>query len=212
MAKKFFSVFAAFALLFTSCEMLTGEQTGKFHITSETTVVIPAAGMCNTSVYVIDEAVNGAKVTATADVDWIDDIAVNEEACTIKFCVKANTGEARTGKIVAAYANAKAEITIEQEAAAASKIELTSPATLDAPADGYCYTSYYVINEVVEGATVSATADVEWIEEVTVDEGTCGIRFCVKPNEGDARTGAVNISYDDETVTVTVNQEAALAE
>lgn len=117
MVKKLFSVIAAFALLFTSCEMLTGEQTGKFHITSETTIEAAADGSCYSIGFVIDEAVDGAKVTATASHDWIKDVAVDEQ--NVSFCVKANEGEARTGYVELVYAGAKAKVTINQEAASA---------------------------------------------------------------------------------------------
>lgn len=117
MVKKFLSAITAFALLFTSCEMLTGEQVGKFHITSDTTVEIAADGNCIVASYVIDEAVDGAKVTATASHDWIKDVAVDEQ--NVSFCVKANEGEARTGYVELVYAGAKAKVTINQEAASA---------------------------------------------------------------------------------------------
>lgn len=117
MVKKFLSAIAALALLFTSCEMLTGEQTGKFHITSETTIEAAADGSCFSIGFVIDEAVDGAKVTATASHDWIKDVVVDEQ--NVSFCVKANEGEARTGYVELVYAGAKAKVTINQEAASA---------------------------------------------------------------------------------------------
>ena len=59
MLKKFFSAIAAFAILFTACEMPTEEATGKITITSETTFNVGAAGNCLTADYVIEEAVKG---------------------------------------------------------------------------------------------------------------------------------------------------------
>ena len=115
MAKKFFSVFAAFALLFTACETAT-EGAGKFHITSNTTLQIDVPG-CFNATYVIDEVVEGAKIAATPNVEWIHINGIDEEACTIQFCVDENTGEARTGKIEVTYASAKEDITINQAAA-----------------------------------------------------------------------------------------------
>ena len=116
MAKKFFSVFAAFALLFTACETATEEAVGKFHITTPTTLELDVPG-CFNAYYVIDEAVEGAKVAATPNVEWIHINGIDEEACSIQFCVDENTGDARTGKIEVTYAGAKENITINQAAA-----------------------------------------------------------------------------------------------
>ena len=116
MAKKFFSVLAAFALLFTACETATEEAVGKFHITTETTIEVNVPG-CFNAYYVIDEAVEGAKVVATPNVEWIHINGIDEEACAIQFCVDENTGDARTGKIEVTYAGAKENITINQAAA-----------------------------------------------------------------------------------------------
>lgn len=212
MVKKFFSLFTAIALLFTSCEMLTGEQTGKFHITSETTITVPASGACTRASYVIDEAVDGAKVTAVASVDWIKDLSVDNENCTINFCIKENGGEARTGAINAAYAGATATITINQEAAAASRIELLSNDTVEVAAGGNCLVVSYAITEVIEGLIVEAESADEWVYDVAVDQVDSRVTFCVKPNEGEARTTTVTITYGDDSVVVTVNQEAAIAE
>ena len=116
MAKKFFSLVAAFALLFTACETATEEAVGKFHFTTETTIEVNAPGCFNAN-YVIDEAVEGAKVAATPNVEWIHINGIDEEACSIQFCVDENTGDARTGKIEVTYAGAKENITINQAAA-----------------------------------------------------------------------------------------------
>ena len=211
MVKKFFSAIAAFALLFTSCEMLTGEQVGKFHITSDTTVEIAADGNCIVASYVIDEAVDGAKVTATSTVDWAYDVMVNEEACTITFCVKKNEGEARTGSINVAYAGATATITINQEAAAAIKIRITSATTVDVAAEGNCLIVSYELEKLV-GITVEATPSADWIYNITVDMVNNSATYCVKPNEGVARTAELTLSYAGDTATVTINQLAASAE
>lgn len=113
MAKKFFSLFAAFALLFTACETATEEAVGKFHITTPTTIEVDVPG-CFNAYYEIDEAVEGAKVAATPNVEWIHINGIDEEACAIQFCVDENSGMWRTGKIEVTYAGAKETITINQ--------------------------------------------------------------------------------------------------
>ena len=113
MAKKLFSLFAAFALLFTACETATEEAVGKFHITTQTTIEVDVPG-CFNAYYEIDEAVEGAKVVATTNVEWIHINGVDEEACAIQFCVDENDGMWRTGKIEVTYAGAKETIIIIQ--------------------------------------------------------------------------------------------------
>ena len=196
---------AALAVLFTSCETLTGEQTGKFHIISNTTIEATAAGNCYDVKFVIDEAVDGAKVTATSSHDWIKDVTVGEDY--VSFCVKANEGEARTGKVELVYAGAKATVTINQAAAAASKIRITSPTTVEVAAEGNCLVVSYEI-EATEGATVEATPSVDWIYNLTIDQEYNSVTYCVKPNEGEARTGMLTLSYAGDEATVTVNQAA----
>lgn len=121
MLKKFFSAIAAFAILFTACEMPTEEATGKITITSETTFNVGAAGSCLTADYVIEEAVKGAQVTATPSAEWIH---LNEFSpitdTQIFFCFDSNTGAARTGTLEVKYAGSKATITINQAAAEVS--------------------------------------------------------------------------------------------
>lgn len=205
MVKKIFSAIAAFAVLFTACETLTGEQTGKFHITSKTTIEAAAGGNCYSIDFVIDEAVEGAKVTATASHDWIKDVAVGEQ--NVSFCVKANEGEARTGYVELVYAGAKAKVTINQEAAAASKIRITSATTVDVAAEGNCLIVSYELVEL-EGATVEATPSADWIYNISVDQANNSATYCVKVNEGEARTAELTLSYAGDEAVVTVNQAA----
>lgn len=210
MAKKFFSAIAAFALLFTSCEMLNGEETaptGKFHITSKTTEEVVAEGGCFTVDYVIDEAVKGAKVAATAAVDWVYNITVDEAACSLTFCVKKNEGEARTTTLDITYASAKQTITINQEAAAQSNIVLdTYTSNLDAASS--CIVVSYTINTVIEGAVIEFTPSAEWLYISNHDAENNEFSFCVEKNESEARTATIDVTYAGETAVITVNQAA----
>ena len=209
MAKKFFSVFAAFALLFTACE--TATESAKFHITSNTTLQIDAPG-CFNATYVIDEVVEGAKIAATPNVEWIHINGIDEEACTIQFCVDENTGEARTGKIEVTYAGTKEDITINQAASeGAGKFHITTPTTIEVDVPG-CFNAYYEIDEAVEGATVAATSNVEWIHINGIDEEACAIQFCVDENTGEARTGKIEVTYASAKEYITINQAAAVIE
>lgn len=209
MAKKFFSAIAAFALLFTSCEMLTGEEaaSGKFHLTSEATVTVPAGGGCLTANYAIDEAVEGAKVTVTPAADWVYQITVDEAANSLTFCVKKNEGEARTTTLEVAYASAKATITINQEAAAKSNIVLDTD-TYDLDAIGTCIVASYTINTVIEGAVVEFTPSADWLYVSKHEAENSEFSFCINKNEGEARTATIDVTYAGETAVITVNQAA----
>ena len=208
MAKKFFSAIAAFALLFTSCEMLTGEEaaSGKFHLTSEATVTVPAGGECLTATYAIDEAVEGATMAATPSADWVYNITIDQEACSLTFCTKVNDGEARTATIELTYASAKATITINQEAAQ-SAITL-SQTLFEIDADGNCCNVTYTLNTIVDGATVTFEPSADWLYISGENADYSEFSFCVKPNEGEARTATINVKYGEHTAVLTVNQAA----
>ena len=217
MVKKFFSAIAAFALLFASCEALTGDEAaaGKIRITSEATINAGDQGNCYCVEYVIEEAVEGAQVTATPSAEWIH---LNENnpitETQIFFCIDDNTGEARTGTLEVKYAGCKATITINQAAGeapvATGKISITSEATINAGAQGNCYSVDYVIEEAVEGAQVTATPSAEWIhlnENNPITETQ--IFFCIDDNTGEARTGTLEVKYAGAEATITINQAAA---
>lgn len=118
MAKKLFSLVAAFALLFTACDTA---EVGEIHA-EEDTINLEANMQCTFFKYVIDKAVEGAKVTATSDVVWLHVNSVDEEACQILYCSEENTSsEVRTGTITIKYAGDTAKVTINQAGVAAAE-------------------------------------------------------------------------------------------
>lgn len=118
MAKKLFSLVAAFALLFTACDTA---EVGEIHAEKDT-INLGASMQCTFVNYVIDKAVEGAKVTATSDVEWFYVTSVNEEESQIQYCCKENTSsEARTGTLTIKYAGDTAKVTINQAGITAAK-------------------------------------------------------------------------------------------
>lgn len=118
MAKKLFSLVAAFALLFTACDTA---EVGEIHAEKDT-INLEANMQCTFFKYVIDKAVEGAKVTATSDVVWLHVNSVDEEACQILYCSEENTSsETRTGTITIKYAGDTAKVTINQDGVAAAE-------------------------------------------------------------------------------------------
>lgn len=118
MAKKLFSLVAAFALLFTACDTA---EVGEIHA-EEDTINLGASVQCTFFKYVIDKAVEGAKVTATSDVEWLHVSPVNEEECKILYCCDENTSsETRTGTLTIKYAGDTVKVTINQAGITAAK-------------------------------------------------------------------------------------------
>ena len=77
---------------------------------------------CTFVKYVIDKAVEGAKVTATSDVEWFHVNSVDAEACEIAYCCDPNTSsEVRTGTLTIMYAGDTAKVTINQAGVAAAE-------------------------------------------------------------------------------------------
>ena len=114
MAKKLFSLVAAFALLFTACDTA---EVGEIHAEKDT-IDLGANMQCTFVKYVIDKAVEGAKVTATSDVEWFHVNSVEEETCEILYCCDENTSsETRTGTLTIKYAGDTAKVTINQAGA-----------------------------------------------------------------------------------------------
>ena len=209
MTKRFFATIASIALLFTACDMLTDETpapaAGKFQLTNGTEFTSTAAGNCFNANYVIDEAVEGATMTATPKVDWIH-LNGDITDSTIPFCVDNNYGDARTGTLEIKYAEATATITVHQDL---NRIRL-SKSEIEAGCGGMCYPIDYTIVESVDDAIVIVDPQNEWIHlngEVT--ETT--ISICVDDNTGEARTGTVKVTYAGDPAVITINQKAASA-
>lgn len=87
-----------------------------------------------------------------------------------------------------------------------AQFHITSDTTLVADASGTCYPVSYVIDEVVEGATVTATPSAEWIhigDPITDTD----IPICIDNNYGEERTGTVVVKYANTKATITVTQK-----
>lgn len=94
----------------------------------------------------------------------------------------------------------------QKEPTPAPTLKLTSEATLSFEAEGGEGSLSYELKNAVEGTAVEAAADVEWINNFTVE--AAAITFTVEANEGEARSGKVTATYGDLSIFVTVNQGA----
>lgn len=85
-------------------------------------------------------------------------------------------------------------------------LEITSPATISIGQEGDIATITYNVQNPVEGVSVTAEADVDWIN--SFDYTTSGeVSFIVDTNNDASRTGVVTLSYEGaESKTVTIQQ------
>lgn len=85
-------------------------------------------------------------------------------------------------------------------------LEITSPATISVGQEGDIATITYNVQNPVEGVSVTAEADVDWIN--SFDYTTSGeVSFIVDTNNDASRTGVVTLSYEGaESKTVTIQQ------
>lgn len=107
-------------------------------LTTEETLSFTSEGGEGTIGYTLENAVEGVKITATCEAEWVTNIAIAE---TITLTVVANEGEARETKIVVAYAEQSFEVAIKQAAKPAEE-----PTTVEFTAnyfDGEYYGDYY---------------------------------------------------------------------
>lgn len=117
--RNLFYVLLALPLFFVSCtesgtdEPATQEPT--LTLISNTTLSFDADGGDGSIVYIVENPVDGAKVTASCNANWITNLTVGD---IITFKVEANTGEDRSTVIVAIYKDKYFEVAINQAAAA----------------------------------------------------------------------------------------------
>lgn len=91
-------------------------------------------------------------------------------------------------------------------------LEITSPAIISVGQEGDIATITYNVQNPVEGGSVTAEADVDWIN--SFDYTTSGeVSFIVDANNDASRTGVVTLSYEGaESKTVTIQQAGVISE
>lgn len=91
-------------------------------------------------------------------------------------------------------------------------LEITSPTTISIGQEGDIATITYNVQNPVEGVSVTAEADVDWIN--SFDYTTSGeVSFIVDTNNDASRTGVVTLSYEGaESKTVTIQQAGVISE
>ncbi len=210
--KKLFYLLMCMPLAFAACVPPTEEPTPEpqpeekkpqLILTSNDVMNFKAEGGNGTIEYMLVNAKEGTEFTAEYEAEWISDFNYGE---TITFTVAENTDQAaREAKVTIKYDVASMEVTIKQAGkTAAPAIVITSGETMEFGQDEAVGTIEYTIENPIQGVDVTASANVAWISQVTVQADK--ILFQVAANKGEAREGVITLTYGMLEATVTVKQ------
>lgn len=220
MKKLFFLLFAL--PLFAACTE-TGnepepqpqpepEKKAQLILTSDEVMNFKAEGGQGLIDYTLVNAKEGVEFASECEADWISDFVFGED---ITFVVAENEGEAREAQIVITYAEASMEVTVKQakktEAPAAPAIVISSENPMEFDMNGGIGTINYTIENPINGVSLTAKADADWIANTTVQAEK--VIFQVLANQvEEAREGKITLTYGMlEPVEVIVKQAAYAA-
>lgn len=208
--KNLFYLLLALPLAFASCSDLLGDEkepakTPKLTVTSSLTVEFEADGGSGIITYTLENAPEGAQVSATCEADWVSDLTVG---AMITYKVSKNDGDARDTKIVVSYEQQVVEVSLTQAAKPAStapKFTLTSANVIEVTYEQAAKSIEFTLENPIEGVEVEAKASADWISITNIAENA--IDFIIAENEGSARTATITATYGLlEPIVVTVNQ------
>lgn len=116
-----FVTLVAMTMSFTSCDSDDDPVHPSIDIVSDDAINIDAVGGTRSINYKISDRVSDGEITATSDVDWMNDIRVEPTSGTITFTVSTNFDAERTGQIKVHYSQDNSalcseEITVSQQA------------------------------------------------------------------------------------------------
>lgn len=210
--KKLFYLLLAMPLAFVACDMLTEPNTPvelkpQLQLSTEKMEFLHDGGEAIIS-YTIKNEKEGAKLSATCDAKWIENLTVGED---ITFTVALNESRERETKIVVTYDTITIEVAVKQLSDGGDH---TTQLTVD-PADKLvldyqqCTAKIgYEVKNPFEGIEVAVTCEAEWISNIKVGEKE--ISFDVAENSEELRRQTtMAISYDTLTCEVTIVQFSA---
>lgn len=184
---------------------------------------VSAAGDVVVVDYTLTNGVEGSEIKVDGDYDWAKVTAI--KSASIEVTVDPNeTTEPRTAEFTVSYPGVTKDLSfsITQEAGEAPAVEATvtiEPTSAEVPAEGV-EDGVFVYTISPEGLSwEDLTCAVSYAEGdaggwATCEEGDLNadgaISYSVEPNEGEARTAYVTVSYPNaEDVVFTINQKAA---
>ena len=211
--RNFFYLLIALPLAFASCENF-GEDAAKevkLTVTSSLTAEFEADGGAGIIVYTLENAPEGAQVSATCADEWVNNITVGSN---ITYMVDANsTEEARETKVVVSYEAQVVEVVVMQAGKAAApktpKFERVSAEEMEFGCEQALGSIEFNLENPIEGVAVTASANQNWVSSFNVTDNT--IEFVVAENKGEARKATITATYGVLTFTVKVNQSEYVA-
>ena len=179
-------------------------------LTSNEVMNFKVEGGQGTIEYTLVNAREGVEFEAVCEAAWIGEFAYGD---VITFQVAENEAEeAREAKITVNYAEASMEVTVKQsgkKASAAPALVITSENPMEFDMDGGIGTITYTIENPIPGVELTASANVNWISQVTVQSEK--IIFQVAANTGDAREATITATYGMLKEVVTIKQAEYVA-
>lgn len=179
-------------------------------LTSNEVMNFKTEGGQGTIEYTLVNAREGVEFEAVCEAAWIGEFAYGD---VITFVVAENEAEeAREAKITVNYAEASMEVTVKQagkKASAAPALVITSENPMEIDMNGGIGTITYTIENPVQGVELTASANVNWISQVTVQSEK--IIFQVAANTGDAREATITATYGMLKEVVTIKQAEYVA-
>ena len=171
--------------------------------TNSTLSITPKTGKSLT--YYVFEATSEGYATALANSTWTN--AKVYAVGTTVTVIATDPSLAVSAVIGATCGFTKVEC--HTDAPVFAPIISANPTSINVPAAGDVCTINYSIVFPVDGKSISATSDQDWVN--SFDYSTTGeISFVVDANTGDARTATVTLSYEGaDDVTVLVTQAAS---
>ena len=213
--RKLFALLCLVSLVCVACESDEAKTpvqtlTPEITITPSGIVTMPAAGGNVELSYSIINPVEGVELEATADSDWITDLAVDDK---ITFSVERNHSDSqRIGIVTLSYAGAEnLAIAIQQNEALASgdvRLSITSERKTIFEATGGTGKVTYMLECDEEGAMPEVSSDVEWITIDSVDESTVNYTV-LRSNVEERRSGHIILAYSGKSVEAVIEQKAA---
>lgn len=210
--KKIIALVSCFAMLFVACEN-GGEDvkpTSKIQITSSSNISIGAEEYNGEITYSINTPVEGAKVEATTDAEWI---TITSCAESVTFTAQANnSSSSRIGKITITYDTDVIIIGVMQSGATGGSgeatIKVTSERIMSFTAVGGEGKILYTIENNVDQLMPDASTATTWISNINVEAEQ--ITFQVEKNTSTTkRSGSIDVMFAGQTVTIKVSQDAA---
>lgn len=212
--KKLFYLLLCLPLAIASCtpeqEPAPNAPDPVLILTSDDVISVKADGGQVTVDYTLLNAKEGVQFTAEYEAEWISNIVFGD-SITLDVAVN-ESADAREAKITFKYDVASMEVTIEQAGKKENKvpaINISSEKEMEFGQDGGMGTIEYTIENPIQGVDVTASANVAWISQVTVQAEK--ILFQVAANTADAREGVITIVYGMLEEKVTVKQAEYVA-